>query len=347
MKIFKDFLILISFFVLSAGVYYGGAKFHVPWYGASDYGDYYKMTVEPFSNSAQSPFAYRVFTPTIAHYIQKSGFYYDSNKTPYKDNYLEHNDQSFIPSILSALIFTNYLFFSFAAFFIYKSILIKLDSVNFTERIIAIGAPSLVFLSLSTVVHGYAGLVEGASIFFISILCYLALTNNLFLFLIFAILSISQREIIPLVLSIYVSLAIGQERKISFAVTSIFAFSLYFIIKSYLQIPGHEEQTQLAQLLTNLFNFSVNKEFILQGLLANNILIYIFIVSIALGSKNYRPFLPSAMIVTILLILGIATGIENNVGRILNMAIPFMLIGIAEVIKSQKSLHQKSVSEST
>ena len=337
MTLKKDCLILIAFFALSAGVYYAGAKFHVPWYGGSDFNQYYQMTLNPFENSAQSPWAYRLMVPALAHFIHESGVFYDSKLTPYKDHYLSYNGVDYEPSVLSAIIFTNYIFFALAAFFAYKSAKIIFVEYNVMDEIMPIMLPSLIFLSLSTTVHGYAGLTEGGSFFLISLLCYLALKNNLALFSLTCFASILSRELIPLVLLVYVFFGSAQKRRFNFIIVSLLAFILYFVLKSYFQIPGNEHQTELNSLIVNLLTFSVNKEFFMQAILANNIPIFVGILVVYCGVKDLKPFIPFAIITIILIFLGIVTGIGGNVGRIINLTTPILIIGLAEIICRSKS----------
>jgi hypothetical protein len=336
MKLFKNFLILASFFCLSAGVYYGGAKFHVPWYGANDYSEYYKIAADPFDNTAMSPWAYRVITPITASYIEKSGLYYDSLKTPYKDNYLVYDKDYYRPSLLSALIFTNYIFLSLAAFFTYKSFSAIVGENNLTDKVIAVIAPSLIFLSFSTVVHGYAGLTEGGTLFFVSLLSFFFITNRLLLFIIFCILSILQRELIPLILLIFIFFSKQSHSKLGFLLVSILSFVFYFLTKSVFRIPGNEHQTDLFAVLSNIFTFRVTTDFIFQAILANNIPIFVALISIAFCFKCIKPFIPFIAIFLILILLGIATGIGNNIGRILNMGTPILIIAIAQILQKDK-----------
>ena len=335
MKIFKNFIILISFFCMSAGVYYGGAKFHVPWYGANDFGEYYKMTAEPFNNTAKAPWAYRVLTPTIAHFVEKSGLFYDSKITPYKNHYLSHEKIIYIASTLSALIFTNYIFFALAAFFSYKTFTTILGNENFRDQVIALGAPSLLFLSFSTVVHGYAGLTEGGSIFLVSILCYFLIRNMPFLFFVFSVLSVLQRELVPLILLTYILFSNQLTNRLKYAAISLGTFLLYFAIRAVFQIPGNEHQTQVSSFLSNFLTFSINKEFFLQAVLGNNIPIFVILAAIAVGYRNIKPFVPFFLTCMVLATLGVATGLGNNIGRILNMATPLLLVGIALAIRQK------------
>ncbi|MDA9027772.1 hypothetical protein N9I12_03155 [Gammaproteobacteria bacterium] len=332
MRLGKDFLILIALFALSAGVYYSAAKFHIPWYGASDFSRYYQMTLNPFDYFVESPFAYRMFVPVIAHFIYESGLFYESSLTPYKDYYLSQGGIDYEPSILSAIIFTNYIFLALAAFFSYKSIKVIFAQSNHTDHIMPVMLSSLIFLSFSTNVHGYAGLTEGGSHFLVSLLCYLALKNHLILFSLICISSILCRELIPLVLTVYVVLASAQKRRSYFIIISALAFMTYFALRSYFQIPGAEYQTDLNSLISNLLTFSLTKPFFMQAILANNITIFVGLLAIYTGGKHLKPFVPYVIIIVILSVLGIATGLGNNLGRILNIATPILVICLAEMI---------------
>ena len=151
-------------------MYYAGAKFHVPWYGGNDFREYYQMALDPFDNDARSPFAYRIMLPTIANLVYRSGLFYEANNTPYKDSYISFDGIDYEPSVLSAIIFTNYIFLSLAAFFVYKSIDLKFSRYGINDNVMSVVLPSLIFLSLSTSVHGYAGLTEGGSLLIVSLL---------------------------------------------------------------------------------------------------------------------------------------------------------------------------------
>ncbi len=333
----KDLLMIMAFFSMSAGVYYAGAKFHIPWFGGNDFEQYYQMTLYPFDNNALSPWAYRVMLPSIAHLIYKFGLFYEPNRTPYKDNYLSFDGIDYEPSVLSAIIFTNYIFLAFAAFFIYKSIKIMFDQASLRDGLTPVILPSLIFLSLSTTVHGYAGLTEGGTFFLVSFLIYLVLKNNLFLFSLMCFASILCRELIPLVLFVYILFSSVHERRLKFLIFAALAFIFYFIMKSYLQIPGNESQTDFPSLIANILTFSVTKEFFMQAILANNIPIFVVLLAISNGFKNLKPFLPFIAVIIILTFLGIAAGIGNNVGRILNIATPLLIIGLAEMVCKVKT----------
>ena len=110
MKTLKyNFLIILMYIVISSGVFYSSAKFHIPWYGANDFAVYHDMIKEPLSHNSESPYGYRIITPTIAHFIEKSGIYYKTSNSPFKDEFFEYKNKRYESNILDALIFTNFI----------------------------------------------------------------------------------------------------------------------------------------------------------------------------------------------------------------------------------------------
>jgi hypothetical protein len=291
------------------------------------------MSDTPLSGDIESPYAYRIITPTLTHFFEKSGVFYEPRQSPYKDNYLEHNGEVYRPSILSAMIFVNYIFFSLAAFFIYKSFALILDNERGGARIASFCVPSLLFLSLSTVVHGYGGLTEGVSIAMVSALCYFLLSDRFILFSITCILSIFQRELVSLIMILYLLSVLRDIKYLKFFLVATAAFSIYFLLRAILQIPGSENQTNLASMVEYLTDFSLTRDFIFQAIISNNIPFFIIISTILIGCRDFKPLLPYFLIAVVLFILGIATGIENNVGRILNLGTPILLICFAQILK--------------
>jgi hypothetical protein len=328
--------IIWALFFLGLGVFYAGSKFNVPWYGSNDFRHYSKMVENPIDAEIRAPFGYRVITPMAAHLVWRSGLYYESARTPFKDKFTSFDSVLYDPSILSALIFTNFLFLVFSAFFLIEALALDRprDFVgrDYIEEVVFGG---LVFLSFSTVVFGFAGITEGGTLFFVALLLYLHKSEKRSLFLIVVTLSVLQRELIPVVIGVYL-LALGPRRNKFYLVAASAAFMVYLLIRRELSLPGHEGQLQVASYLENISSFSLTKEFVLQGLLANNLPIA-FLALVAL----YRPrelvrFIPYFIVVTALLILSIGTDIGPNTGRILNIALPVFLLALGELVLCEK-----------
>lgn len=332
----KDVFVGLAFFALSAGVFYAGAKFHVPWYGGNDFSQYYLMVVDPFENGAEAPWAYRILVPTAAHFIHRYGLYYDLQMTPFKDGYLFFEGNQYDASILHAIIFTNYLLITLAAFSLYKAIQLRWSRSEGSEKWLPVLLPGLLFLSLSTSVHGYAGLTEGGGLFMTATLCYFAMTNRLLLFSLVCFISVLGRELVPLILLVYVLSVANQNRRLSFATVSFSSFMLYFVARSFLKIEGNEHQTDLPSLVSNFLEFRVTRDFIFQAILANNIPFFVFLSSLAFGIRAWKSLLPFGFVTATLFTIGIATGIGSNIGRILNLATPILILGVAEMIRRSR-----------
>jgi hypothetical protein len=332
MKNIKNNLIIILFYtVISTGVFYSSAKFHVPWYGANDFAVYHDMIKKPFSNNANSPYGYRILTPIIAHYVEKSGIYYKTSNSPFKDNLFEYENKQYDSEILDALIFTNFILIIFSMFILYKTYEKyynwgKNKEINLLFLLMPLG----LMLSTSTIVHGLNGLTEGGSIFFISLCCFLIARGNIFIFTIAVFLGMFQRELVPLVVFIY-CIFINKYR---FALISLLAFMAYFILRNLHPLTGFEEQLNLIAFFQNIKNFNLTKEFFLQVILSNNIVLSLIIVYF-IEDMEYRKFkylLPFAMVFGMLLLISLGTGIGNNAGRILNMATPILMLAVPKLL---------------
>jgi len=332
MKKLKHNLVTILFYiVISSGVFYSSAKFHIPWYGANDFSVYHDMIKKPLSNNSESPYGYRILTPTIAHFIEKSGIFYKTFNSPFRDEFFEYKNKRYEPNILDALIFTNFILIIFSMFILYKTYeayyyIENIKNHNFIFLLMPIG----LLLSTSTIVHGLNGLTEGGSLFFISLCCLLIARKNIILFSIIVFLGMLQRELVPLVVLVYCVFIC----KYRFALISLLAFMAYFIFRSFHPLVGFEEQLSLNAFVQNIKNLNITKEFFLQVILSNNIVISLLIIYFFgnMDLKKVKYLLPFTMVFSMLLLISIGTGIGNNAGRILNMATPILLLAIPRLL---------------
>jgi hypothetical protein len=333
MTIKKKLLILLAYFFISLGIFYSASKYHIPWYGSDDFANYSLMTTKPFDNDVQAAFAYRFITPTAAHYIYKFELFYTPEKTPFKDNYSIQNGVFYDPSSLAALIFTNYLFLTLAAFFTYITIAKKIKKNDLTSNVLALGLPVLIYLSFSTIVHGYNGLTEGGSLFFISLLTYLFYEKKLVIFGIIVLLSVWQREVIPIIMFIYILFAPIKTKKSIYLIISFIAFMSYVIIrKKFWPLPGSDDQLILSAFYNHFFSLGFSKEFFLQGILSNNLIFFIFFSYIILGIKNIKFLFPYIMVILLMIPICVGIGASNGIARILNIASPLLIFCLSELL---------------
>jgi hypothetical protein len=284
------------------------------------------MVSQPFNNNSGAPYGYRIFTPIVAHYVEKSGLYYRPAHSPFKDNLYEYYNNFYDAGILEALIFTNFIFTILAMFFIHKTYDYWLTSENKFHDLYLILLPLGLLLSTSTIVHGLNGLTEGGSFFFVSLCCYLVARGKFYIFTLTIFLGMFQRELIPLIMFLYCLL----NRKYRFGFVSLLAFLAYFAFRKLHPLVGFEEQLSLAKFLVNLNDFNITREFIFQVILSNNILIAILPIALVFKDQgfNSKSLVPFFIIFFVLLVISIGTGIGNNAGRILNMATPILLLTI-------------------
>ena len=337
-QIKKNILIFLAYFFISLGIFYSGSKYHIPWYGSGDFANYSLMTTKPFDNDVQAAFAYRFITPTAAHYIYRYGLFYAPEKTPFKDNYSKQNEVFYDPSSLAALIFTNYLFLTLAAVFTYITITKKIKKNDLVADTIALGLPILIYLSFSTIAHGFNGLTEGGSLFFISLLAYLFHEKKLIIFGTFVLLSVWQREVIPIIIFVYILFAPVKIKKYAYLILSLTAFISYLIIrKKFWPLPGSEDQLIFTAFYKNFFLLGFSKEFFFQGILANNLIFFVFFSYIILGLKNIKFLFPYIMVVLIMIPICIGIGSSNGIARILNIASPLLVLCLGELLIKNKN----------
>ena len=124
-----------------------------------------------------------------------------------------------------------------------------------------------------------------------------------------------------------------------YLIASAFSFLFYFFIREIFQISGNEHQVNLDLIIVNLLpNIQgiFSKEFFLQSILSQNLVITAFLVFFAtiIFNKDYLIiFLPFFMTALMLFLLSLVGGIGNNTGRILSLVSPMLIITITMFIR--------------
>ena len=108
--------------------------------------------------------------------------------------------------------------------------------------------------------------------------------------------------------------------------------------------PGHEQQLNPISWIENLSNFSLNPSFIFQGFLSVGV--FGILILIVFYSKRIKDFYNDKYLFGITLtifglyIVGIMSGIGNNVGRIVSSITPVIsfLIVVKLILKNEQTL---------
>lgn len=332
-------------FLLTYGFLYSGYKLWTPEItGGSDFYEYYKTFLNPINNTATSPFVYRQFTAWTVFFIDKLNLSYDtliSFDNPIIDQ------STFLSIIISnylALVFTSLIISYAIDFIIYKkSILLPLS------------AGLMVFFSFNTIPHNISGIFEAWSWFFYALIFFLYIKKSNWVY-VFIVISISQREVIPIVFGILSFLDYAFEFKKNYKLNSLInyylkvfavsflAFSLYILIRTeFFPVQGSENQLQIKFLIEALINFRLSFSWFVPVLISQNILT-VYLISVLANKFNYNSLRQAVTIFSIyllLIIIGISTGIGSNLGRILSQLNPILIILIFKNL-NQFILNQKN-----
>jgi len=196
---FREMALVVSvYFLLTIGQATYAIKFNVPWYGTNDFSSYYLMAQNPFDNSVENPWhASRVLTPFLAWILFKLNLYLRTDSSPFINSYSVIDNTIYDERILFSLITVNYIarfFSSIVLVYLLKSTLVN----NFVNKILIYAFPLFLFLTPATNFSILTGITEGVSILVVSLLLLQIKNKNYALFLFFIILSVFQRELIPL-----------------------------------------------------------------------------------------------------------------------------------------------------
>ncbi len=191
-------LVLSVYFLLTIGQATYSIKFNVPWFGTNDFSSYYLMAQNPFENMVENPWhASRVFTPLLAWIFFKLNIFLRTDESPFIDSYSIFQNNIYDERILFSFITVNYialLLSSLVLIYFFKATLKN----NFINKILIYSIPLLLFLTPATNFSILTGITEGVSILIISLLLLQIKNKNYKVFLFLIILSVFQRELIPL-----------------------------------------------------------------------------------------------------------------------------------------------------
>ena len=328
---------LAIYVFLSYGFFYSAYKSWTPEiFGGNDFYQYYLMYLNPIDNNAIAPFAYRIFGPLITNIIYNIGFEYTA--------IIQYTNPVILKEVFFSVIFSNYIALLLTALIV--SMVTDLLNEN-KSPLVSLFSGSAVFFLFATMPYNLSGIQESWSMFFYALiyLCYLK-KSKLILSLIF--ISIFQREIIPVVFLIFIVLEIIYRKSISLyqagvLIASVLSFTFYIILRIYLvPIEGFEDQLSFTTMIENLLSFEISFRFIISSVFAQNLyLSYLGILIIKyLFFKDYSgffAFFQISLILFFLLLLGIGTGIGDNVGRIMSQTsvfyIPLLFINLNQLLK--------------
>jgi hypothetical protein len=318
-KIINPFLFFLSSSIFFIGILIFSIKFSIPWFGSNDFINYHNLVISPFINDEVAPFKYRYLTPLFAKFLLNFNFLFQENT-----NFTINNTISslFKYQIYQSFIFVNYIFLNLSLVILFcifsrkKFAEIELKNINYFIFLLLI----LFFLSPFSL-YSLTGNIDGVSIFFLSLLCYLFMINNYYLFFLFIILSSAQREIIPLLFLIF--LIIFFPKKFKYIFCCLLTLCLYFIFIIYIN-PSDccESQLTITGIIKNLISIKFDLNLIKHVFIFNYPVVLLIIIIFIKKIDTYRVF----MFYLSIFVFGVLMGVGNNIGRIIFLTFPFYLL---------------------
>lgn len=340
-QIILQILIRFLFLLLASyGIFYFSYKYYLPWPGQNDYVHYYPMYLEPLDfTQAQAPFVYRQMSALIANGIYQAGIFYP--------NEIQFASTDYEQRVFFSVLFSNYIALLLTAVVVGNivSLLTKHSSL-----LPSLFASLLCFTAFFTQKGVLTGMAEGWSWFLLALGFYGYLSRRLWLVIPILCLSMMQRETIPIVFGTIAILDLLILRKgktstrffMQVLASSILTFGSYLFMRTvWLPVSEYKEGAQLSltgmfgnvtSFLSDIISFNISQELLFQGMFTQNTyLMFICLVFFAalqkrkqikrlLLEKSY--FLQISCTLVVLDLVGIASGIGNNIGRIAAILTP-------------------------
>ena len=310
----------------SYGLLYFADKWYAPTIGSADFTEqYYRMYQKPLDlSAAEAPFVYRQVSAVLTHLVHASGIYYSPSTT----NAMSRANPDIDQGIFFAALLTNYLGLVLAATI--AGTIVEAATGGLVFPLLAGLFCLLSLLSQSVVI---TGMTEGVSWLFVALLYWLYGRGSRVAFGLLLLGSIFQREMISVAFALIAafSLLLGDGRRrynLQVLGFSVFCFAAYTMVrKVILPAPGYEDQLTLHYLTANLAAVPAlpMRDLLLQGFLSQNVLFIAVAASAVLWARTGT--VPKQTIALVLafaaiVAIGLAEGINNNVGRIGGLLTP-------------------------
>ncbi len=324
---FREMALVVSvYFLLTIGQAGYAIKFNVPWFGTNDFSSYHLMAQNPFDNSAENPWhASRVFTPFLAWILFKSNLYLRTDNSPFIESYSIIENTVYDERILFSLITVNYIALflsSIVLVYVLKSTLIN----SFVNKILIYSFPLLLFITPATYFSFLTGITEGVSILVVSLLLLQIKNKNYKLFLFLVVLSIFQRELIPLLIFFIVFNLRRDGLGAKWYLTPLLAFfvSIFNIFLRDSSVSSSSLRVDIDRIFQDFTLYNLSTAIVYSNL----IVIYLILIFIFNKSKiELKQFVPVLLFFGSLVILHfvLPVGIQNLM-RMLSLANPLIIL---------------------
>lgn len=339
-------LSVVVVLVLSYGHLYRSYKFLDPTMGQNDFFVYLEMIRAPLDfQAAEAPHILRQIPTLAARLISESGIRYSRENVLTKLSLADKNGDDYF----FALILSNYLAAVLGIAILTGLIFERYEIHDPIHRLIALVC--LYALTVSQFNFGHhvvSPLTEGWAWLLLSIMLYLTGTKGWIRHLLLLVLplSIFSRELLVVIFGAFcvssladyqgvlrTALPLKKAERLFYAGYCVVIFLSYVALRK-LVFAGYDYQVDPATLLDTTLQFVPTMTWFFHGILSQNILLVLVVV--ALFFRRYDVFLVAMLVFGVLLILGLASGIVNNVGRILAQATPLHIVLLFDLFLSKR-----------
>jgi hypothetical protein len=335
------FLLLLA---ASYGLLYFSHKFYQPTlvYHGDFLKSYYWMFQDPLDFAvANSPWVYRQVSAVLTHALFAAGVYYP-NETAFANPAID-------PRLFFAALATNYLGLVLSGALAGE--VTRRETNGFVFPLLAGLFCVLSFHTQSVVI---TGLTEGVTWLFFAALYLLYVRESRVAFAVLLALSIFQREVIPIVFGLIAAFAqlIGGERRrynLFVLAVAVACFAGYLLIRFYvIVVPGSAPPLSPSAFIGTMFAGPIElRDLTFAGLLSQNVIL----IAIGVGSVRWlkERRVPRELLVLLLsfaglVILGLGSGVDANIGRVAGFMTPaFAALAARDLFRLEEAARARRV----
>lgn len=325
-------LLFLASYVLPLQAY----VFQQPEAGANNFHQYSNMYLAPFDMGATyAPFIFRQFGATLVHLVYAAGIFVDLD--------IRFQATEEVRRVFFAAIVVNW-----AGLFLACALVT--DIVNritgFRRPVIGLLSGLLILVSYGTSVYAVTGLMDAWTWTFVAALFWCMQTRRDVLFFALLALSVTQREVTPLIFAVWSAVDLVRlrgdrtetRRALFRAVAGFGLFAAYLALRFFVfpDVPGNEHQLSPEFWAGQLTNPAIGAGLLFKVLVQQNILILLAVLACCtVLLRNARDALHPvvragglnlAIVLLMLTVLGLGAGIWLNTARLLLFMSPVIAV---------------------
>lgn len=309
--------------------------------GADNFYQYSGMYLSPFDMEATyAPFIFRQFCAVLVHLVYKAGLFVDLDIRFVADEEIRR--------VFFAAIVVNW-----AGLFLACAIVI--DAVNrqtgFGRPVIGLLAGFLLLASFGTPAYVVSGLMDAWTWTFVAALFAAMSARREVWFHALVVLSVTQREVIPLIFAVWSGVELIRLRRDRVAawraarrlLVCLGVFGAYLAVRFLIfpEISGNSHQLSAAGWLKSLTGSAPDAGFLFKLMVQQNILILLAVVVAIVLWRDGRSGLPPLVrsgavnltaVLVVLFWIGLGAGIWLNTARLLLFMTPVIAVYAALLI---------------